>query len=297
MQRPAGNVAAPNRGAWLIQASSISIIKHPINTQKAKLVLALFMTSDSLSGRVALITGASRGIGASAAQRLAELGADIVINYRSKGPRAEAAANAVRDRGREVLLAQADLTIEAEVTQMMGAVQQRFGRLDILVLNASGGLEKGKSEDYAMDLNHAAQVRALDLAIPLMPHGSRVVFVTSHWAHFYGRKPVYPAYEPVAKSKHAGEEALRSRIPELAERGIALIVVSGDMIEGTITPRLLERQVPGMMEGRRQQIGALPTVDEFSLEIAKAAANNSLESGHTVFVGSTEWESDMVRTE
>jgi NAD(P)-dependent dehydrogenase (short-subunit alcohol dehydrogenase family) len=97
-----------------------------------------------------------------------------------------------------------------------------------------------------MQLNLTAQERLVSLALPLMPKGGRVVFVTSHLAHFYGEKPVYAAYEPVAASKKAGEEALRARIPELAEKGISLVVVSGDLIEGTITPKLMERSNRGL---------------------------------------------------
>ncbi len=243
----------------------------------------------SLSGKVALVTGASRGIGARVVHMLAEDGADVVVNYRSKGPRAEEVAHSVQALGRRALLAQADLTREHEMQAMMELVAAEFARLDLLVLNASGGLEKDRSGDYAMQLNLVAQLRAVDLALPLMSAGGRIVFVTSHMAHFYGRKPVYAAYEAVAASKQAGEEALRARIPELAARGIKLVVVSGDLIEGTITPRLMQRNSPGLIEDRRRQAGVLPTVEDFAHAIADAAANDRLESGTTVFLGSTEW--------
>ncbi|MBW4502766.1 MAG: SDR family oxidoreductase [Scytonema hyalinum WJT4-NPBG1] len=241
-------------------------------------------------GQVALVTGASRGIGASVARILAERGADIVINYRSKGSRALEVADAVRVTGRQALLAQADITSESEMREMMKLVEEQFARLDLLILNASGGLEKDKALDYAMQLNLTAQVRAVDLSLPLMPPGGRIIFITSHLAHFYGHKPVAPIYEPVAQSKKAGEEALRSRIPELTNRGIKLLIVSGDLIEGTITPKLMQRQNPGFIESRRKQAGVLPSVEDFACAIVDAAANTQLESGATIFVGSTEWE-------
>jgi NAD(P)-dependent dehydrogenase (short-subunit alcohol dehydrogenase family) len=241
-------------------------------------------------GQVALVTGASRGIGASVARILAERGADIVINYRSKASRALEVADAVRATGRQALVAQADITSESEMREMMKLVENEFTRLDLLILNASGGLEKDKAFDYAMQLNLTAQVRAVDLSLPLMPPGGRIVFVTSHLAHFYGHKPVAPIYEPVAQSKKAGEEALRSRIPELTNKGIKLLVVSGDLIEGTITPKLMQRQNPGFIESRRKQTGFLPSVEDFAHAIVDAAANTQLKSGATIFVGSTEWE-------
>jgi NAD(P)-dependent dehydrogenase (short-subunit alcohol dehydrogenase family) len=155
----------------------------------------------SLSGKIALVTGASRGIGASVARMLADRGADIVINYHSKASRAESAAADVRAVGRRALLTQADLTKADEVTAMIEAVRREYGRLDVLVLNASGGLEKDKPADYAMQLNLIAQVRLVDTAIPLMPRGGRIVFVTSHMAHFHGERPIGGPYEPVAASK------------------------------------------------------------------------------------------------
>jgi 3-oxoacyl-[acyl-carrier protein] reductase len=242
---------------------------------------------DDHNGRVALVTGASRGIGASVARLLANRGADIAINYRSKGSRAEDVAASIRNLGRRAVLIRADMTDVGDIASMMEILRQEYGRLDILVLNASGGLEKGKPADYAMQLNLTAQVRLVDAALPLMPRGGRIVFVTSHMAHFHGERPISGPYEPVAASKFAGERALRARTPEFSDRGIGFVVVSGDMIEGTITPKLLERIDKGTIESRRSQAGSLPTVEEFAAAIAEAALSPEIRSS-TVFVGSTE---------
>jgi len=94
-------------------------------------------------------------------------------------------------------------------------------------------------------------------------------------------------YAPVAASKHAGEQALRARRDEFDKRDIALVVVSGDMIEGTITPRLLERMNRGTTQSRRDEVGPLPTVDEFARAIADAATDAEPSSA-TIFVGSTD---------
>ena len=241
-----------------------------------------------LLGRTALVTGASRGIGAAVTLLLAEQGADVAVNFRTKGSRAEKIARQVEALGRRALLAQADLTDAIGVEAMTRAVQHAFGRLDILVLNASGGLEKDKPTSYALELNLTAQVRMLEAALPLLPSGGCIVFVTSHLAHFYGRKPVYAAYENIAASKKAGEDALRSRIPEFEARGVRLAIVSGDMIDGTITPKLLERTQRGLIESRRGQAGALPTVQEFAAAIVDAAADARRPNGHVSFVGATD---------
>ncbi|MBA2290647.1 MAG: SDR family oxidoreductase [Chloroflexia bacterium] len=248
------------------------------------------MSAQERPGKVALVTGGSRGVGAATAIFLAERGFDVAVNYREKARRAKAVIADVEAAGRRGWLAQSDLTDDDVTTAMFDRLQQQAGRIDLLVLNASGGLEAGMAEDYAIQVNMGAQTRALDLTLPLMPYGGRVVFVTSHLAHFHGEKPVYPAYEPVAASKKAGEMALRERIPELASRDIALIVVSGDLIDGSITPRLMERQSPGLIDARREEAGGLPTVEEFARAIADATVDERLVSGETVYVGSKDWK-------
>ncbi|WP_460773929.1 SDR family oxidoreductase [Microbacterium sp. GXF7504] len=231
------------------------------------------LTPGSLAGKTALVTGSSRGIGADTARYLAQAGADVVINYRNKAPRAEKLATELRALGVRVLVVGADLTDAASVNAMFDAVKEEFGGLDVLVLNASGGMESGMAEDYALQLNRDAQVRVLETATPLLRDGARVVFVTSHQAHFIRTTPTMPEYEPVALSKRAGEDALRERIPGLADAGVGFVVVSGDMIEGTITATLLERANPGAISSRRESAGRLYNVSEFAAEVARAAVD------------------------
>lgn len=240
----------------------------------------------SLAGKVALVTGSSRGIGADTVRYFAAAGADVVINFRNKAPRAEKLAAEIRDGGTRALVVGADLTDPSSVTAMFDAVREEYGRLDILVLNASGGMESGMGADYALTLNRDAQLNVLDAALPLLGERSRVVFVTSHQAHFIRTTPTMPEYEPVALSKRAGEDALRERVPELTARGIGFTVVSGDMIEGTITATLLERANPGAIAGRRESSGKLYNVSEFAAEVAHAAVDPVPED-NTRLVGDT----------
>jgi NAD(P)-dependent dehydrogenase (short-subunit alcohol dehydrogenase family) len=240
----------------------------------------------SLAGKTALVTGSSRGIGADTVRYLAQAGANVVVNYRNKAPRAEKLATELRELGVEALVVGADLTDAESVQAMFAEVERTFGALDILVLNASGGMESGMAEDYALQLNRDAQVRVLETALPLLREGSRVVFVTSHQAHFIRTTPTMPEYEPVALSKRAGEDALRERIPALAERGVEFVVVSGDMIEGTITATLLERANPGALAERRDSAGRLYNVSEFAAEVALAAVE-PIPADNTRLVGDT----------
>lgn len=236
---------------------------------------------------VALVTGASRGIGAEVAIQLGSLGYHVVVNFREKAKRADAVVEAVQAAGGSASSVRADLVDEAAVLAMFEGVKDRFGRLDALVLNASGGLEWGADPGYAQQLNCDAQVRLAHLALPLMLQRGRLVFITSHQAHFHGVKPVPADYVPIAVSKRAGEDALRSMRPLLAERGIELVVVSGDMIDGTIIVRLLQRRDPTAVTARRAAAGGLPTVVEFARAVARAVDDPS--PGETIYVGGDDY--------
>jgi NAD(P)-dependent dehydrogenase (short-subunit alcohol dehydrogenase family) len=242
------------------------------------------LPAGSLDGKRVLITGSSRGIGADTAGYLAAAGARVVINFRNKEARALKVVQAIEDAGGTAIAVGADLTDPESVAGMFENVREQWDGLDILVLNASGGMESGMGEDYALRLNRDAQVNVLEAALPLMAPGSRVVFVTSHQAHFIETVETMPEYEPVARSKRAGEDALRARLPELTDKGIEFVVVSGDMIEGTITATLLERARPGAIDARREEAGKLYTVSEFAAEVTRAAVD-PIPADNTRYVG------------
>ncbi|PJJ72150.1 NAD(P)-dependent dehydrogenase (short-subunit alcohol dehydrogenase family) [Diaminobutyricimonas aerilata] len=242
------------------------------------------LETGSLTGTRALITGSSRGIGADTAKYLAAAGAKVVVNYRNKEARAQKLVQQIQADGGEAIAVGADLTDPASVEAMFQSVREQFGGLDLLVLNASGGMESGMGEDYAMKLNRDAQVAVLAAALPLLGEGSRVVFVTSHQAHFIRTVETMPEYLPVALSKRAGEDALRELVPQLAEAGIGFVVVSGDMIEGTITATLLERANPGAIASRKESAGKLYNVGEFAAEVALAAVE-PIPENNTRYVG------------
>jgi NAD(P)-dependent dehydrogenase (short-subunit alcohol dehydrogenase family) len=242
------------------------------------------LVAGSLAGKRALVTGSSRGIGADTATYLAAAGATVVINYRNKEARAVKLVSAIEGAGGSAFAVGADLTDATARAALFAEVEEKLGGLDILVMNASGGMESGMGEDYAMRLNRDAQVDLLTAALPLLRSGSRVVFVTSHQAHFIKTTPTMPEYLPVALSKRAGEDALRDLIPSLTEQGIDFVVVSGDMIEGTITATLLQRANPEAIAQRREAAGRLYDVAEFAAEVALAAVE-PIPENHTRYVG------------
>ena len=242
------------------------------------------LTPGQLTGARALVTGSSRGIGAKTAEYLADAGASVAITYRHKEARAQKLVEGIEASGGPAIAVGADLTDPVGVARMMGAIQERWGGLDLLILNASGGMEADMGEDYAMKLNRDAQVGLLMSALPLMERGSRVVFVTSHQAHFIREVETMPEYLPVALSKRAGEDALRGRNDQMKSSGIDFVVVSGDMIEGTVTATLLNRANPGVIDQRKEQVGKLYNVEEFAAEVALAAVED-IPDDHTRLVG------------
>lgn len=239
---------------------------------------------------VALVTGGSRGIGAETAIALAEHGYDVALTYRNKAARAQEVAAAITRLGREALALCCDITHTEDVAHLFRQIDKWRGHLNILVLNASGGMERdlvAADPDYAMHINRDAQLALIETALPLIHPGGSIVFVTSHWAHLYGKMAQLPAYEPVAESKYAGEQALRALQPALQVRGLRLLVVTGDLIEGTITPKLLERGAPGLIERRRTTQGALPTAREMGQAIVQAALDPAHASGATIVIGAS----------
>jgi NAD(P)-dependent dehydrogenase (short-subunit alcohol dehydrogenase family) len=235
--------------------------------------------------RVAVITGGSRGIGAATARELAARGFDVAFTYRNKAARADEVASEIRRAGGAALAIQADITDGVALSAFAAEVAAWRAHVDLLVLNASGGLERdllAADPEYPMRINRDAQIATLEALLPTLAGGATVVHVTSHWAHLYGTVDQLPDYEPVARSKHAGEQALRSRIAGLADGRIRLVVVTGDLVEGTITARLLERRSRGLHDARAEQ---LVTPPQFAHAIADTALDPSLATGATVVVG------------
>jgi len=226
-------------------------------------------------------------VGADTAKILAGEGANVVVNYRQKAPRANKVVKEITEAGGKAIAVQADMTDVESLRGLLQAGVDEFDGVDILILNASGGMESDMGEDYALRLNRDAQNDALTEGLKVLPEGGRVVFVTSHQAHFINDVETMPEYEAVAKSKRAGEDTLTARVPEMAEQGVSFVVVSADMIEGTVTATLLNRARPGALEERRESAGKLYSVNEFAQEIAKMVSAD-VETGHVELVGGAE---------
>lgn len=189
-------------------------------------------------GRVALVTGGSRGIGAAVARTLAARGADVAINYHANREAAESVAADVRALGRKAGIYQADVTVEADCVAMAAAVARDLGPVGILVNNAGVG-SVSEGQPRIADMADAQLQRLLNahvlgplhlcrLVVPAMRELGRgdVIMVSSVAAQMYGpRMGVYG----IAK---AGMEAMAYTLAkEEREHGIRVNVVAPGLVE------------------------------------------------------------------
>jgi 3-oxoacyl-[acyl-carrier protein] reductase len=155
-------------------------------------------SSRTLSGKVALVTGGSRGIGAAIAKALADEGADVALSYASSADKAKQVVKELEAKGVRAAAFKADQANAAEVEALVNAVVKRFGRLDILVNNAgvftAGPVTERRNSlqeiDHLFAVNVGGVAAAVRAATPFIPEGGRIISIgsvageTSPWAGF-----------------------------------------------------------------------------------------------------------------
>jgi enoyl-[acyl-carrier protein] reductase III len=188
-----------------------------------------------LSGRVALVTGSSRGIGKACALRLAEAGADVVINYVTSRSAADEVAAEIQAMGNRTAVVKADVSEQEDVLSMMEFVKNTFGTLDILVSNAaSGGFRPllsttARHFEAAMNTNTRAFIFLVQSALVLLEgHDARakVIVMSSHGSYL-----ALPMYGLIGGTKAALESLVRHFALEIGGRGINLNVVQSGLVE------------------------------------------------------------------
>jgi enoyl-[acyl-carrier protein] reductase III len=186
----------------------------------------------SLKGRVALITGGSRGIGRAITLKLASEGADVVINFFRKRDTAESTAEAARRQGVVAHIIKANLAEPEKIDRMFAEIEERFGRLDILVNNAASGVARSAMEldsdgwDWTMNINARAALLCAQRAVRLMKNGGVIVNISS-----LGSRLVMPIYTAVGVSKAALEALTRYLAIELAPRGIRVNAIAAAAVQ------------------------------------------------------------------
>jgi enoyl-[acyl-carrier protein] reductase III len=216
-----------------------------------------------LRGKTALITGGSRGIGRAIALRLAEHGADIVVNYVRHRSDAQETASAVEQYGVRCLIVKANVAEEKDVQAMFAEISSTFPKLDILVSNAASGVLKPVLEltqrhwDWAMDINARALLTLTQQAVPLMQAGGRVLAISS-----LGAIRAVPNYTVVGASKAALESLVRHLAVELGPQGISVNTISAGVVDTDALKKFPNRNEIITQSLERTPLGRLTTPED-----------------------------------
>ncbi|KAK1829972.1 hypothetical protein QBC39DRAFT_412377 [Podospora conica] len=229
----------------------------------------------SLTNKVALITGASNGIGASVALRLAADGASVVINYLTDA--ASAAALVSRIGPDRALAVQADVSQLNDITKLVDAAVARFGKIDIVMPNAGILLMRDLTAatpsdfDRTFALNVRGPLFLVQAAAPHLSAGSRVIFVTTG---LNTATTITPGYLLYAASKGAVHQLTRALSKDLGRRGITVNAVAPGP---TATELFFEGKPEGVVRGIEAQspFGRVGTPEEVADVVAFLAGEGS----------------------
>jgi len=180
-----------------------------------------------LEGKVAIVTGSSRGIGRTIAEHLVYLGAKVVINYVSSSDQADDAVKTIKNKGGEAVAVQADLTKMDELERLFSKTISVFGKLDILINNA--GLMNNKpllevtEEDFdrAFDVNIKATYFSCQQAMKHMEEGGHIINMSTSVTG-----QMFPTYSVYAGAKGAVEQITRQLAKEFASKQISINAIA-----------------------------------------------------------------------
>lgn len=201
-----------------------------------------------LAGKVALVTGASRGIGREIAQQLAAHGAKVIVNYTSSPDKAAEVVEAIKQAGGEATAVQADISQLSELEQLFQSTLSTYGKLDILVNNA--GVMKTQSitevteEDFEQQFGINVKgtfFACQQAALHMEPNGRIINFSTS----VVGQ--MFPGYSVYAGTKGAVEQFTRQLAKEFGKKGITINAVApGPVNTELFTVGKTEQQIEGL---------------------------------------------------
>jgi 3-oxoacyl-[acyl-carrier protein] reductase len=235
------------------------------------------MTKDGLRGRIALVTGGSRGIGAAISRALAEAGAAVAINYRERADHAKNLADELLKTGVSAIAVQADVSQSDAVAKMIQLVNSELGELDILINNAGIAITRGidtLSEadfDQTIAVNLKSVFLCTQAVLPMMraKQWGRIVNISSGAARGAG------AIGPHYNASKAGVEGLT--------RGYAARLVKEGITVNAVAPSLIDTD---MMKGQESLVTRIPVgrfgrADEVARAVMMLIANPYM-TGQTV---------------
>jgi 3-oxoacyl-[acyl-carrier protein] reductase len=227
-----------------------------------------------LAGKVALVTGGSRGIGAAIAKRLAADGADVAITYAKDIDAAASVLKDIKRAGRKAIAIQADATDAAKVEAAVEETVATFGRLDILVNNAGTAIPKKFEEttleemDRVIDINVRGVFVATQAALKHMQSGGRIIMIGSA----VGERVLAPWLVPYSATKGAVKIFSQALSREVGSRGITVNNVQPGPIDTDLNPAVGDWAVPQKAATALDRYGR---VDEVAALVAFVAGPES----------------------
>jgi enoyl-[acyl-carrier protein] reductase III len=230
------------------------------------------MSDKNLTGKVALVTGSSRGIGRAIALQLARRGATIVVHYLRKRNSADEVVEAIKNLGVEVIALKANLAEVEAIDTLVAQVEANFGRCDILIGNAATGTPRNimdvtdKHWDWTMDVNARSILHCVRRVAPLMERNSwgRIVTISSP-----GSTRVLPHYAAIGLSKAVVESLTRYLAVDLAPKGIVVNAVSPGLVNtDAVTAFPVDLQATIEYAAGRTPAGRLVTPEDVAQVVA-----------------------------
>lgn len=220
------------------------------------------------STKVAWVTGSSTGIGRATALKLAERGHDVVVHYTRSEEKAREVAGRIESSGRDALLVRGDVSRAEDVRRMVCEIDERYGRVDVLVNNAGSFIERasldGMTEelwDRTVDVNLKSVYLCSRSVLPLMRRhgGGKIINISSIAAWEGGGSIAYAA------AKGGVDSLTRAMARELASEGILVNAVSPGRVDTPFHDKFTalerrkeqEKAIPLKREGTAEEIGAV----------------------------------------